>query len=107
MRGILDMTHTRLFTFRTARDLFHQAGYEIQEVVGVPAPVPLALGDNLLSRVLVKFNRLLIKISRGMFSYQIFMVCSPTPSLEYLLERARQASSEKIQNELHSTTRSA
>jgi lipocalin len=42
-----------------------------------------------------------------MFSYQIFMVCSPTPSLEYLLERARRASSEKIQNELHSTTRSA
>jgi glycosyltransferase involved in cell wall biosynthesis len=107
MRGILDMTHTRLFTFRTARDLFHQAGYEIEEVVGVPAPVPLALGDNLLSHVLLKFNRLLIKISRGMFSYQIFMVCSPTPSLEYLLERARRASSEKIQNELHSTTRSA
>jgi len=108
MRGILDVTHARLFTFRTARDLFQQAGYDIDEVIGVPAPFPLALGDNVFSRFLLKVNRLLIKLSKGLFSYQIFMVCSPTPSLEYLLERARQASSEKVQNELQaSTTRSA
>jgi glycosyltransferase involved in cell wall biosynthesis len=96
MRGILDLTHTRLYTFRTARDLFRQAGYEIEEVVGVPAPFPLVLGDTVLSRVLLYINRLLIRASKGLFSYQIFMVCTPTPSLEYLLERAHAAANERI-----------
>jgi glycosyltransferase involved in cell wall biosynthesis len=108
MQGILDLTHTRLFTFRTARDLFLQAGYEIEEVIGVPAPFPLALGDNVVSRLLLTVNRVLIKISKRLFSYQIFMVCVPTPSLEYLLERAREASKLKIQNDLETrVTRSA
>ena len=30
-RGILDLTHTRLFTFGTLRNLFEQAGYQIEE----------------------------------------------------------------------------
>ncbi len=46
-RGILDLTHTRLFTFRTLRDLFEQAGYRIEDVRGVPAPFPLAFGHDL------------------------------------------------------------
>jgi glycosyltransferase involved in cell wall biosynthesis len=107
-KGILDVTHTRLFTFRTARDLFQQAGYEIEEIIGVPAPFPLAFGDHLFSRLMLSVNRLLIKLSKRLFSYQIFMVCAPTPSLEYLLERARDASRDKIQTELNaSATRSA
>jgi len=107
-KGILDVTHTRLFTFRTARDLFQQAGYEIEEIIGVPAPFPLAFGDHVFSRFMLRANRLLIKISKRLFSYQIFMVCTPTPSLEYLLERAREATRDKIQTELNaSATRSA
>lgn len=95
-RGILDLTHARLFTFRTASDLFRQAGYEIEEIIGVPAPFPLVFGDNVLSRVLLHINRLLIMAAKGLFSYQIFMVCTPTPSLEYLLERAHAAAHERI-----------
>ena len=100
-RGILDVTHTRLFTFRTARDLFQQAGYEIEEIRGVPAPFPLALGDNAFSRLLLATNKLLIKLSKRLFSYQIFMVCTPTPSLEYLLQKAHEATGEKIKSELY------
>ena len=42
-RGILDITHTRLFTFGTLRRLFEQAGFEVTEVRGLPAPFPLAV----------------------------------------------------------------
>jgi 2-polyprenyl-3-methyl-5-hydroxy-6-metoxy-1,4-benzoquinol methylase len=87
-RGILDLTHTRLFTFATIRKLFEQANYQIEEVRGIPAPFPLALGNTALARLLVGINRLLIKISRSLFSYQIFMVARPLPSLEVLLEGA-------------------
>lgn len=102
-RGILDLTHTRLFTFRTARDLFLQAGYQIEEIRGVPAPFPLALGDNFVSRLLLATNKLLIKMMKRLFSYQIFMVCAPTPSLEYLLTKAHEASAERIRNEFAAT----
>ena len=42
-RGVLDLTHTRLFTFGTLKRLFEQAGYRIEEVQGIPAPFPLAI----------------------------------------------------------------
>ena len=43
-RGILDLTHTRLFTFSTLRRLLEGAGFQVLELRGVPAPFPLALG---------------------------------------------------------------
>jgi glycosyltransferase involved in cell wall biosynthesis len=94
-RGILDLTHTRLFTFATFRNLFEQAGYEIEEVRGVPAPFPLALGDNLLARFLLWMNRILIRLSKSLFSYQIFVVARPQPPLGWLLQRAIECGHEK------------
>jgi len=98
-RGILDLTHTRLFTFSTFQELFEQAGYRIMEVRGVPAPFPLALGDNWLARLLVRINSLFIRISKSLFSYQIFLTAQPLPSLPWLLERAVQASGRRIAGE--------
>ena len=49
-RGILDLTHTRLFTFKTLRRLFEQGGFDVVESRGVPAPFPLAVGGGELGR---------------------------------------------------------
>lgn len=94
-RGILDLTHTRLFTFATIRRLFQQAGLRVEEVRGVPAPFPFALGDNALSRALLWINRALIRLSKSLFAYQIFLVARPLPPLECLLERAFESSRER------------
>lgn len=91
-RGILDLTHTRLFTFGSFERAVKQAGFDIVERVGVPGPFQLALGDNVLSRTLMKINRLLIHVSRGLFSYQIFLRVNPQPSLERLLRTAQEQS---------------
>ena len=48
--GILDRTHTRLFTFRSLRQLLDDAGFRIKEIRGVPAPFPKVLGDGLLGK---------------------------------------------------------
>ena len=91
-RGILDLTHTRLFTFATFRRLFEQSGFEVLEMRGVPAPFPLAVGDGLLGRLLVGLNKVLIAISPSLFAYQIFAVVRPKATLASLLERAQRES---------------
>ena len=85
-QGILDLTHTRLYTFGTLRKLFEQCGFVVEEVRGIPAPFPAALGLNAFSRLLVRVNGFLIRLSRGLFSYQIFMRVAPTPTVDALLE---------------------
>jgi glycosyltransferase involved in cell wall biosynthesis len=96
-RGILDLTHTRLFTFGSFERAVSQAGFDIVERVGVPGPVPLALGENFLSRILLQVNQLLIHLSRGLFSYQIFLRVRPQPSLELLLRTAEEQSKKRAE----------
>jgi SAM-dependent methyltransferase len=96
-RGILDLTHTRLFTFASFRRAVLQAGFDVVETQGVPGPFPLALGDNFLSRTLLAVNRGLIRISRGLFSYQIFMRLRLQPSLELLLHHAEEETRQRVE----------
>lgn len=95
-RGILDMTHKRLYTFASLTRLFEQCGYRIERVEGVPAPFPVAFGLNRFSRALVRINTALIRVAKGLFSYQILLIVSPKPTVLQLLEHA-----------IHSSTRRA
>lgn len=88
-RGILDLTHTRLFTFGSLRRLFEQSGFEVTDMSGIPAPFPLAMGQRRAARVLLSVNGWLIRLWRGLFAYQIYMEARPRPSLAYLLADAR------------------
>jgi 2-polyprenyl-3-methyl-5-hydroxy-6-metoxy-1,4-benzoquinol methylase len=92
-RGILDITHKRLFTFSSLRRTLLQAGFCIIETRGIPAPYPLAIGDNRLSRTLLAINHTLIRVFRGLFSYQIFMRVTVQPTLDLLLSTAERESS--------------
>ena len=91
-RGILDLTHRRLFTFTSLRRLLEQCGYKIVDMKGIPAPYPKAIGDNRWSRALLAVNSWLIRMSRGLFSYQIFAKATPLPTVTVLLERTKIAS---------------
>ena len=96
-RGILDRTHTRLFTFRSFERAAEESGFDILERKGVPGPYPMAIGDNIVSRTLLAINKFLIRISRGLFSYQIYLRIKPQPSLEYLLQTAQEVSRKKVE----------
>jgi glycosyltransferase involved in cell wall biosynthesis len=87
--GILDRTHTRLFTFRAAQHLLRDAGFRIKSVKGVPAPFPKVLGDGMLGMGALRLNLALIKLSRTLFSYQIFIEAESTPDVDFLVEDAR------------------
>ena len=84
-KGILDATHTRLFTFRSLGDLLDQSGYKILEERGIPAPFPKAIGYNWCSRLLLRVNEALIRVSKGLFSYQIFVRSEAKPTVNNLL----------------------
>jgi len=94
-RGILDKDHCRLFTFSALRRTLKLAGYEITSTKGIPAPYPLAIGDNWLSRFLLLVNRFFIFVSKGLFSYQIAIIAKPLPTLEHLLENAHEGKKNK------------
>lgn len=91
-RGILDLTHTRLFTFASFRRALDQAGFVILKTRGTPAPYPLALGENRISLFLVAANQALAFIWRGLAAYQICVRAKARPSVETLLRAAREES---------------
>jgi 2-polyprenyl-3-methyl-5-hydroxy-6-metoxy-1,4-benzoquinol methylase len=105
--GILDRTHTRLFTFRAAEHLLRDAGFRIQSVKGVPAPFPKVLGEGLLGRGALKANLALIRVSRTLFSYQIFIEATSTPDVNFLVDDARVNSARHEQARLLRVARSS
>ena len=87
-RGILDITHTRLFTFSSLRRLFNQANFEVIEEQGIPAPFGLALKNKTIGKFLNWVNLKLIIISPSLFSYQMYFTVIPKKSLSILLKNA-------------------
>ena len=88
-KGILDKTHTRLFTFSSFKQLMVQTGFNIKKISGIPAPIALVTGDNVLGKFLLTINKFFILISKAFFSYQIYFEIKPQISIDLLLERAK------------------
>ena len=95
-RGILDKTHTRLFTFGTFKKLITQSNFRINKITGIPAPYPLVTGNNIVGNVLIKLNKILIFLSKEIFSYQIYTEIKPEISIDLLYEKAK-SNAEKIE----------
>ncbi len=88
-KGILDMTHFRLFTFASLKNTLTACGYTIEKTHGIPAPFQVIVKNRKMASLLTVLNVYLIKVSRGLFSYQIAVVASKKPSLEELLSHAK------------------
>ena len=93
--GILDRTHTRLFTFRSLRRLVEDCGFAVEELRGIPAPFPKAIGHGRLSSLLLQLNVGLIKVLPRLFSYQILLVAKSRPHVDDVLASTRASDSAK------------
>jgi glycosyltransferase involved in cell wall biosynthesis len=91
-KGILDQDHKRLFTFSSMKRLLDATGYEVIQVDAIPPPYPLAIGDNAVSRLLLRVNGWLNRIAPGLFAYQMAYVAKPLPTLNHLLQAAETTS---------------
>jgi glycosyltransferase involved in cell wall biosynthesis len=93
--GILDRTHTRLFTFRSVKHLLRDAGMRVKRVRGVPAPFPKVLGNGVLGRVALGVNLALIRVSKTLFSYQVYVEAETTPDVDFVLSDTKRASASR------------
>jgi glycosyltransferase involved in cell wall biosynthesis len=100
-KGILDRTHTRLFTRNSLRELFEQTGYNVLEIRGIPAPFPKVTGNGVFGKIVMAINTFLcrIPIIRSLFSYQLYVRAQARPTVPNLLEKTI-ASSEKLREEI-------
>ena len=76
-RGILDKTHLRFFTRKTARKMVESRGYEILEEQMTVIPVELICkmpAKSLLMRISNFVLRILTRIAPSLFGYQIMFV---------------------------------
>ena len=55
---------------------------------GVPAPFPKVLGNGLAGRAAIAANIALIRLSKTLFSYQIFIEAESTPGVDFLVRDA-------------------
>lgn len=82
-RGILDKTHQRFFTRKTARQFVTAAGYKIVEEKMTVVPLELALGldpHGVLFKSLNKVLGILTRLMPSLFGYQIMLVAQSRPS---------------------------
>jgi 2-polyprenyl-3-methyl-5-hydroxy-6-metoxy-1,4-benzoquinol methylase len=79
-RGILDKTHVRFYTRKTARKFLEQNGYEIVTEKMTVMPVELALGlpaENPLMRVMNLMLAFVTAAMPGVFGYQCIFAARP------------------------------
>ena len=79
-RGILDKTHLRFFTRRTARRMLDEGGFEIIDEKTTVMPIELVLGlsqNNPFIRLLNGLLALMTKVFPTLFGYQYIFVIVP------------------------------
>lgn len=85
-RGILDLTHTRLFTVRSFRRLLRNAGFRIDAVSCFGPPVAdLAGGTTGILQLIDRVSALLARNWQGLFAYQILIEATRPDSVENLM----------------------
>lgn len=80
-RGILDRTHLRFFTLRSAGQLLGEASCEVLDVIPTPLPVQLVapFTQNRFFRPLHEIHYALTRCWSRLFAYQFVMTAAPDP----------------------------
>ncbi len=86
-KGILDITHKRLFSYHTFKNLLEQTGYTIEEERYCPLPFSELGLPRFLARLLERINMLLIRLRPRLFAYQVMFKATPLASSSSALVR--------------------
>ena len=85
-RGILDITHKRLFTRRTLRQTLVDCGYRVLSIRPVPVPFAAVMPGR-LGRVLAGLSAALARLWPTMFAFQFIVTCRPLPGVRQILKQ--------------------
>ena len=88
-RGILDRTHLRFFTRKTARQMLEAAGYDVVEMKFTVMPLELVLGLDPKNPLMIAINRTMAAftwLAPSLLGYQTVLIARPkagaTPATE-------------------------
>ena len=73
-RGILDKTHTRLFTLNSFKKIIKDQNFDIEKMYFVPPPFPLVIKNKLVANFLLSISNFLNKISGRLFAFQFLLI---------------------------------
>ncbi len=74
-RGILDLTHRRLFTISTFKRLLKNEGFEIKKIIGFGPPVS-DLKGGFIFRFIDRINYVLARIWPSMFAFNFLVIAT-------------------------------
>jgi glycosyltransferase involved in cell wall biosynthesis len=86
-RGILDLTHRRLFTIDSFRRLLKNGGFQVDRVIGFGPPLQDLSGGSGWMQLLDRFGSWLAKVWPTMFAYQVLIECTRTDSPDDLVKQ--------------------
>lgn len=87
--GILDRTHTRLFTRSSLRTLVTDAGFDIVEEKGIPAPYSKVVSHQGLANVMSRIHTAFARVAPPLFSYQFLVVARNRRTTAHVLATTR------------------
>ncbi len=87
-RGILDLTHKRLFTRSTLRDAIMETGYVIERCDPISVPFEAVIGG-FVGRWLGAGSQLLARLWPTMFAFQFLVVARPRPGVRQVLMQSQ------------------
>jgi glycosyltransferase involved in cell wall biosynthesis len=88
-RGILDLTHTRLFTVYSFKKLLANAGFVIKEVKGFGPPIRDMVGESAKLRTIDTTSGALARVWPRMFAFNFLVVAQKADELDDIYERTR------------------
>jgi glycosyltransferase involved in cell wall biosynthesis len=88
-RGILDLTHTRLFTVYSFKKLLANAGFVIKEVKGFGPPIRDMVGESAKLRAIDATSGTLARVWPRMFAFNFLVVAQKADELDDIYERTR------------------
>ncbi len=94
-RGILDITHRRLFTRASLLQLLEECGYDVDSVEGIGAPFRAVMPGR-LGRPLGWVADRLAALWPSLLAFQFLVVCRPRPGLSGLLAESEVFLGEQI-----------
>jgi glycosyltransferase involved in cell wall biosynthesis len=83
-RGILDVTHKRLFTRSVLLRTLGECGYEVEQVLAASVPFQAVVGGR-AGKMLGAVSGLLAWLWPSMFAFQFVVVCRPKPGVRELI----------------------
>lgn len=93
-KGILDRTHTRLFTVRSFCRTLEGEGFRIDEVRGFGPPIQDMIGRSRLLRMIDGVSSWLARVWPRLFAYQILVEATRLDDVDTLLDRTLESGEE-------------